>query len=194
MKALAGILGSLFAALALAVPYTSASAASCANVDFQDSVQGTSSTLVLNGLGIRKATLFKVKVYVAGLYVPAKSGDAGQILGAKAPWQLDLKFVHNVDAGDMRDAFHEGFEKTGDAVGPLQDRIDTLVKMFVDFKVGQTLTFTDDPAGTVAVGLDGKTLGKIDGADFSSALLKIWLGPEPPNDELKAGLLGGACE
>ena len=36
--------------------------------------------------------------------------------------------------------------------------------------------------------------GTVDGADLAAAMLGIWLGPEPPNDDLKDGLLGGACE
>ena len=31
--------------------------------------------MTLNGMGIRKATMLKVKVYVAGLYLVGKSGD-----------------------------------------------------------------------------------------------------------------------
>ena len=31
------------------------------------------------------------------------------------------------------------------------------------------------------------------GDDFAKAFLSIWLGTDPPNPEIKAGLLGGAC-
>jgi hypothetical protein len=33
----------------------------------------------------------------------------------------------------------------------------------------------------------------IKGDDFATAFLSIWLGPHPPNADLKSGLLGGAC-
>ena len=56
--------------------------AECLGVKVPDSVKAGGTDLVLNGLGIRKATFLKVKVYVAGLYLPQKSGDAGKIIGA----------------------------------------------------------------------------------------------------------------
>ena len=34
----------------------------------------------------------------------------------------------------------------------------------------------------------------IEGADFASTLLSIWIGHEPPNGDLKSGLLGGQCK
>jgi hypothetical protein len=79
--------------------------AECLKVKVLDSVKASGADLVLNGLGIRKATFMAVKVYVAALYLPQKSRDAGRILGAKQPWQLILRFVRDVGASDIRDAF-----------------------------------------------------------------------------------------
>ena len=35
---------------------------------------------------------------------------------------------------------------------------------------------------------------EVPGDDFAKAFLAIWLGTEPPNPEIKTGLLGGACD
>jgi hypothetical protein len=172
-----------------------ASGADCLAVKVPDSVEAGGAALVLNGLGIRKATFLNVKVYVAGLYLPQKSGDAEKIIGAKQPWQLVLRFVRDVDASDIRDAWEEGFEKNaGDKLATLQPRIKTLNARMVDFKEGQYLSFTDDPAKGVVVDVNGASGAAIEGADFANALLSIWLGREPPNEDLKSGLLGGKCE
>ena len=169
--------------------------AECLTLTFPDSVMANGDHLVLNGLGIRKATILAVKVYVAGLYLPQKSDDAGKIIGAKQPWQLVLRFVHNVDASDMRDAFEEGFRKNaGEMVAALQPRIEALNARLVDFKEGQYLSFTNDAAKGVTVGVNGAGGTAIEGADFASALLSIWIGHEPPNGDLKSGLLGGQCK
>jgi len=169
--------------------------AECLKVKVPDTVKAGGADLVLNGLGIRKATFLNVKVYVAGLYLPQKSGDAGKIIGANEPWQLVLRFVRDVDASDIRDAWEEGFEKNaGDKLATLQPRIKTLNARMVDFKEGQYLSFTDDPAKGVAVDVNGASGAVIEGADFANALLSIWLGREPPNEDLKSGLLGGKCE
>jgi len=168
--------------------------AECLDVKIPDSVKTGGNDLVLNGLGIRKATFLNVKVYVAGLYLPQKSGDAGKIIGSNKPWQLVLRFVRDVDASDIRDAWEEGFKKNAaDKLAALQPRIETLKARMADFKEGQYLSFTDDPAKGIAVDVNGASGAAIEGADFANALLSIWLGREPPNEDLKSGLLGGKC-
>jgi hypothetical protein len=177
------------------VPGAPVFGAECLGVKVPDSVKAGGTELVLNGLGIRKATFFKVKVYVAGLYLPQKSGDAGKIIGASQPWQLVLRFVRDVDASDIRDAWKEGFKKNaGDKLAALHQRIETLNARMVDFKEGQYLSFTDDPAKGIAVDVNGAGGSAIEGTDFAAALLSIWLGSEPPNEDIKSGLLGGKCE
>ena len=167
-------------------------AAECDDVAFPDT---TGTNLVLNGLGLRKATFLAIRVYVAGLYLPQKSSDPGQILAAQQPWQIVLHFVRDVDASDIRGAFAEGFEKSaGDKLAALQPRIATLTEAIQDLKKGETLSFVNDPAKGITADMNGKSGDPIQGADFATALLAIWLGPEPPNADLKSGLLGGACE
>jgi hypothetical protein len=169
--------------------------AECLKVKVLDSVKASGADLVLNGLGIRKATFMAVKVYVAALYLPQKSRDAGRILGAKQPWQLILRFVRDVDASDIRDAFSEGFENAaGDKLATLRPRIDTLNARMVDFKEGQYVTFSSDPMKGVATDVNGVVGNPIEGSDFSTALLSTWIGGKPPNRDLKTGLLGGKCE
>src|SRR5450432_2202122 len=73
----------------------------CQGISFPDQIQSDGSALTLNGLGMRKATIFKVNVYVAALYVAKTSADANALLGAASPYELILHFVRNVDAGDI---------------------------------------------------------------------------------------------
>lgn len=178
--------------LALGTP---APAATCRDVTFPDTAKLGATDLVLNGLGQRKATIFNVRVYVAALYLPQRSSDPAQVLGANRPWRLELHFVRDVGVGDIRDAWQEGFEKSApDKLAVLQPRIDALKAAMADFKTDATLTFSSDPARGVIVSVNGAAPGAIPGADFATALLGIWLGPKPPNDDLKSGLLGGKCE
>jgi hypothetical protein len=169
--------------------------AECLKTGFPDSVKVGNSNLVLNGLGICKATFLAVKVYVAGLYLPAKASDSGQILAADRPWQFVLRFVHDVSASDIRGAFTEGFvNASGDKTAILGPCIDALNAQMVDFKTGQYLSFTNDPGKGVTADVNGAVGGPIEGADFATALLSIWIGKKPPNEDLKTGLLGGTCE
>lgn len=174
---------------------SSANAAICGDVQFADTMNVAGSPLVLNGLGMRTATIFNVEVYVAGLYIPEKSVDAEAIIAANHPWRMMLKFVHDAPAADVRDALQQGFERvTGGNLAPLKDRMDRLDAQIVDIKEGEYLSFTYNPqTASTTIDLNGMS-GKIEGADFADALLSMSLGPNPPNPGLKAGLLGGPCE
>ena len=57
-----------------------------------DTFQLGGQQLVLNGLGERSE--YMVKVYVAGLYLPKKSSDAGSIVQSNSPKRIVLQFQH----------------------------------------------------------------------------------------------------
>ena len=167
----------------------------CQGVTFPEQAQVDGSTLKLNGLGLRQATFLKVNVYVAALYVANVSSDAQALLGSNTPKELILHFVHNVSDDELKKAWEEGFEHNAKAqLAALQERIDMLKSWMVDMKSGQRLTFTHKPGAGIQVGVNGTVKGTIPGDDFATAFLSIWLGPHPPNPNLKSGLLGGACE
>ncbi len=171
----------------------SAHAKVCKDVNFADQVQIDGSTLALNGLGLRQATMLKVNVYVAALYVTKTSADGGAILKAVPPYEFIMQFVRDVGADDLRKGWDEGFEKNSKAQLPqLKDRIATFNGWMADMRSGQRIVLVSKP-GSVQVSVNGVNKGTLDGDDFARALLAIWLGPEPPNPEIKAGPLGGAC-
>jgi hypothetical protein len=166
----------------------------CKGVSFPEQATVDGTALTLNGLGLRQATMLKVSVYVAALYVPRTATDPAALLGANAPYQLILQFVRNVGASDLTKAWDEGFEKSAGAQLPaLKDRVATFNSWMADVKTGDKLTFTFKPGVGVQVDVNGTAKGTVKGDDFGRALLGIWLGAEPPNPEIKAGLLGGAC-
>ncbi len=183
----------LIVALATALGTSVASGKECKGVTFPDQVQVEGSTLTLNGLGLRQATVFKVNVYVAALYVPKTSSDASALLAAGGPKQLVLHFVRDVGSDDLKKAWNEGFEKNAKAELPgLKDRLATFNSWMTDVKTGQRLTLVHKPGAGVDVIVDGAAKGTIKGDDFGKALFSIWLA-DPPNPEIKSGLLGGAC-
>ena len=169
-----------------------AHAKECKGVNFQDTAQVEGSSLALNGLGLRQATMLKVNVYVAALYVPKTSNDPNALLAA-VPKELILQFVRDVGADDLRKGWNEGFEKNAKAdLAALKDRIATFNGWMADMKAGQRIILVQKPGSGVEVNVNGAAKGAIKGDDFAKALFAIWLG-DPPNPEIKAGLLGGAC-
>jgi Chalcone isomerase-like len=171
-----------------------ADAKECKGVNFADQAQVEGGTLTLNGLGLRQATAFKVNVYVAALYVAKPSSDPSVLLASNSPSELVLQFVRNVGADDLRKGWSEGFEKNAkDQLPALKERIAELNGWMADVKTGQRLTFIRKPGAGLQVDVNGTVKGTIKGDDFAKAFLSIWLGANPPNPEIKAGMLGGAC-
>jgi hypothetical protein len=167
----------------------------CNGVSFPEQLQVNGTDLKLNGLGMRKATFLKVKVYVAALYVTRPSRDPQALIESSGPQELVLHFVRNVGVDDLTKAWREGFERNSkDRLAALNERITKLNGWMVDVKSGQRLTFIRRPGSGVEVEVDGASKGTIEGEDFGRAFISIWLGAMPPNPELKRGLLGGACE
>jgi Chalcone isomerase-like len=102
--------------------------------------------------------------------------------------------VRNVGADDLRKGWSEGFEKNAkDQLPALKERIAELNGWMTDVKSGQRLTFVRKPGAGLQVDVNGTVKGTIKGDDFGKAFLAIWLGADPPNAEVKAGMLGGTC-
>jgi hypothetical protein len=189
-RSLPGVLVSVMIALGVGT----VSGKECNGVNFSEQTQVQTSSLTLNGLGLRQATMLKVNVYVAALYVAQKSTDANAILASNTPKQLVLHFVRDVDGADLKKAWEEGFTNNTKAQMPaLKERIEKLKAWMVDMKSGQKLIFTHKPGAGIEVDVNGTVKGTVEGDDFAKAFLAIWLGAKPPNPDLKAGLLGGAC-
>jgi len=166
----------------------------CKGVSFPEQMQSEGSTLKLNGLGLRQATFLKVDVYVAALYVVETSSDANTILKASGPKELILHFVRDVGRTDLTKAWDEGFENNASSQLPaLKERIEAFKGLMADVSKGQRLRFVSKPGAGTSVDVNGAVKGTVAGDDFARALFSIWLGPRPPNAELKAGLLGGPC-
>src|SRR5262245_6798797 len=83
-----------------------------AGVKLPEQVTVGGRTLRLNGMGLREATILKVRVYVAGLYLVARSTDASQIIASEEPKRLVLDFVRDVGRGSLVEAWNEGFAKS----------------------------------------------------------------------------------
>jgi len=164
-------------------------AASLAGVTLPDTAQVAGTTLVLNGLGLRKK--FVVKVYVAGLYLGQKSSDAGAIIKADAPKRIVMQFVRSVSKNQMADAFEESFNNnTPDATKTMKADIDRLLGALEPLKEGDQMVFTYVPGTGTTLAINGKEKLTIAAPAFGPVLFSVWLGPKPPTADLKKGMLG----
>jgi hypothetical protein len=164
-------------------------AADLAGVTLPDTVQVGGTSLVLNGLGLRKK--FVVKVYVAGLYVEKKSSDANAIIKAEAPKRIVMQFLHGASKNQMADAFDESFNSNApEARKTLKADIDRLLGALEAVKEGDQMVFTYVPGNGTTLAINGKEKLTIAAPAFGPVLVSVWLGPKPPNMDLKKGMLG----
>ena len=177
----------LLALLALSSP---AMAGKKAGVTMPDTLTVEGKTLVLNGMGLREATMFNIDVYVVGLYVEQKSRDGAAIAAARQTKRLHLRFVRDVDKGDMSDAWKNGFKKVAGAkLAALSDRVTTIRGWMEGIDEGKSLILTYVPDVGVRVEINGKLKGTIAGDDFAEALFSIWIGPKSPYSSMRSSLL-----
>jgi hypothetical protein len=169
-------------------------AGQCAGVTLPDNVSIDGKPLLLNGMGLRVATILNIDVYVAGLYLERRSRDGKAIAGSEQLKQLRLTLVRDVDTEDMRENLRRGFRRAAGQTYPkLAARFERLESWIPNLKSGDRFVVTYRPNLGLEVRHGDKALGSIDGADFATTLFSIWLGEHPPNEGLKAGLLGGPC-
>ncbi len=160
------------------------------SVTFPDTVKVGTETLNLNGTGLRTATMFRVKVYAAGLYLKNKTQDEKSAISASSPKQLQMQFLRNVDASDIREAWDKSFKNNCEQkCETYQTSLDQLKGFMPDMKKGERIsyTLTDD---CVSVAVDGKAKGEASSPGFGKVILSTWIGKNPPNEGLKEGLLG----
>jgi len=181
--------------VALAAMGANAQPAEVEGVKLEPTAQVGGAALVLNGAGVRTRAVFKV--YVAGLYVPAKANNAAALLAQKGPRRVAITMLRNVDADTFSGALSEGLQKNLSEAqfAGFKAQIDTLTANFKaagEAKKGDVIHLDFAPDAGTRVVVNGKVQGSaIAGEDFYTALLRIWLGDKPVDGDLKKGMLGG---
>lgn len=129
-----------------------------------------------------------------GLYLPKKSTSVDEVLkDVNGPKVFKMVFHRSVDKESITEAWTASYKKNcGSVCDANKSKIDAFNKAMSDMRNEQAIivtTFKDK----VDVDVQGRKPAKIsiDGADFVRIVEKIWLGPFPPNEELKTGIMGG---
>jgi hypothetical protein len=147
-------------------------------------------TLQLNGSGLRTATVFHVKVYEAGLYLPHRSSNAQQIINSNDPKVVRLTFLRDVSSNQVRDAWNEDFKKNcAPNCAALQPTFNQLVSQMPGAKNGDVFAYVFTPKG-ISIVRNGQEVNHADNPQLAKAVLSFWLGKEPPSTELKQAMLG----
>lgn len=165
-------------------------------IRFPAGIEAAGKHLVLNGAGMRK--ILFIKVYAAGLYLEAPARDAKDVAAAAGPRRVRIGLLRDVSGEDFIEALEEGLEDnlTPEGKAAIADeiaRLKTIMKLVGDVKEGDLVDFDYDPAAGTIVRLNGKPVGEsIPGKALYDAVLSIWIGEKPIDDDLKPALLGSA--
>lgn len=151
--------------------------------------------LQLNGAGSR--TSMGTKIYLAALYLPKKSQDADSTIHTPSTKRMLLLFKRNVRASIVVATLREGIKLNANesnliALQPALQQMESALSEIYETRAGDQLALDIANDGSVALFYNDKPAGSLSGPEIGPAMLKIWLGKKPANDELKNALLAGA--
>lgn len=161
-------------------------------VKLDDKIQLGKDELVLNGAGIRTKVVFDI--YVAGLYLGAKSRKADVVLADAGSKRVALHMLYSLKSEALMEAFKKGIEANHSetelaALDASLKKFYAIFDAIPEVKKGDVILLDYLPASGTRVTVNGVERGVIEGAEVNRALLKIWLGSRPVQDDLKKDLL-----
>ena len=139
---------------------------------------------------LRTHSIFRIHIYVAGLYLEQGSDNPDRIIHSAEIKLLDIRFLHDVSIEEARSAWWDGFQRN--CKWPcnldLHDVQQFLAAIPAIHKGDQSfLLFTSKG---VEITLNGRLVGRIDDRHFAEIILSTFIGPVPPTPLLKRELLG----
>jgi hypothetical protein len=160
---------------------------------FPDNVtlSGTDTRLQLNGIGMR--TKFVFDVYIGALYTERSAKTRDDVQAQTGPKRILMHFVYDeVSAEKLVAGWNDGFEEnqTEEKLKALHESIEKFNAMFTTVHEGDVVLLDYIPGKGTVVNIKGVEKGVVEGEDFNKALLDIWLGEEPADDDLKEAMLG----
>ena len=181
--------------MALACLFSSSAFAetTLAGVKLDDTAQVGNQTLKLNGAGIRYKVIFKV--YVAAMYLPEVKSTTAEVLALPGAKRLSLVILRDLSSDDLGNRFMDGLKKNLEYAerAKLVNSMVIFGQMFAlipGMKKGDVLNLDLVPGVGVVSQMNGKQLGEtITDQSFYNAVLKIWLGNHPVDEELKRKML-----
>lgn len=181
----------LAAPLAHAQPVTE-----LAGVKYEAGAQVGNARLQLNGAGIRYKAVFKV--YTAGLYLGSKAATTEAVLAAPGPKRMHIVMLRDIDANELGKLFTRGMQDNSpreefskSIAGTI--RLSELFSAKKKLAAGESFSVDYVPGQGTTVLINGKaSIEPIKEPEFFASLLKIWLGNNPADAQLKDALLGKA--
>jgi hypothetical protein len=161
---------------------------------FESVAKVAGTELQLNGTGLRAVAWFKA--FAAGLYLRRPARTPQEATAQEGPKRLQLRMLRELPAAEFNKAVRKGVSRnvTAAQLQVLQLRLDQFgasVDALGSLKPGDVVDLDHEPGRGTAMRLNGTLRGPaVAGDDFFVALLLSFLGEQPYDKKLKAGLLG----
>lgn len=167
-------------------------AASIEGVQFAERLNVGATEFRLHATGLLRYRVF-IKGYVAALYLekPFREQPNPRSVLADTPRRLEIEYFWSFDAEDFSKATLEGIARNTDPAGfeRLRPSIDQISALYKDIEPGDRYALTYVPGVGTELARNGRSLGVIEGAEFSAALFAIWIGDRPLDESLRDQLL-----
>jgi hypothetical protein len=172
-------------------------AAELDGVTLEDRVRVDGQEIQLNGIAVRTRYQF-FKVYVAGLYLPQKTTAPTAAIDGTGAKRISLTMVRDATAEQFVESIEYGLRANNSEaqlaeVKPQVDALFAKIRAVRDAKQGLRIVLDYSPSSSSTIlFVDGAAQGgPMAGEAFYRALLRIWLGENPVQEDLKKALLGG---
>ncbi len=153
--------------------------------------------LQLNGSGVRYKAVFKV--YAAGLYLTTKATTTEAVLASNGPRRMHIVMLREIDANELGKLFTKSMEQNTSReefskVIPGVIKMSDIFSQRKKLAAGEYFSIDYMPGvGTSIVVMGKPAADPIKEPEFFNALMKIWLGKNPADAQLKEALLGKAA-
>ncbi|MEO8390137.1 chalcone isomerase family protein [Polaromonas sp.] len=187
-RCIAGLAGLMLSFGVLAAPME------VSGIKLDDPVEVNGTKLQLNGAGIRYKAVFKV--YVGALYLGKKAATPEEVYAAPGVKRISITLLREIDSNELGKGFTKAFEENTPKT-EMSKLIPGLIKMGQIFasqkklQAGDNFTIDWIPGTGTIITVKGKPQGEpFKEAEFFTALMRIWLGPQPADWKLKDAMLG----
>lgn len=187
---------SLLLGLAFVPSLVGAATTDLAGMKLENQQTVAGSALVLNGARIRYKTVFKV--YTAGLYLTSQADTPDEVLAVPGPKRLAVTMLRDIDSAELGKLFSRGMEDNMDRAAfskliPGVMRMSQVFSTHKQLKAGESFLIDWVPGSGTVITIKGKVEGEpFKEPEFFNALMRIWLGKNPADWQLKEALLGQA--
>ena len=191
------IVSAALAALSFSPLASAQSATEVGSVKYESAVQVGNSRLQLNGAGIRYKAVFKV--YTAGLYLATKAATTEAVLATPGAKRMHIVMLRDIDANELGKLFTRGMQDNSpreefskSIAGTI--RLSELFSAKKKLAAGESFSVDFVPGQGTTVLINGKaSIEPIKEPEFFTSLMRIWLGNNPADAQLKDALLGKAA-